>query len=247
MTIDPLTPDQQFPDQEQQMTQDAPTDTPIETGTLEYDTEPEHEWLEDEPEELPRRPRRKLLSPVPLTLLVILLLAGAFFAGVQVEKGQSSSTGTSGGLPSGLAALRSRLGAGTAGASSSAKATGASSGFPGASGAGGGFPGTGGLSGAGVTTGEVSFASGNTLYVTGSEGNTVKVSAPDGTKVSKTVTTNVHGIHPGDTVVVTGSKNNNGSVSASSITISSSGASSTGASGSSSTSGSAAQQLFGAG
>ncbi len=217
-------------------------DTPIETSTLDYEAEPEEEWLE-EPEELPRRPRRKLLAPVPVALLAVLLVACAFFAGVEVEKGQTSSS-TTGGLPSGLAALRSRLGSGT-GSPSSTTSTGSSgSGFPSA----GGFRGASGLAGGGLTTGEVSFANGNTLYVTSSEGNTVKVSAPAGTKVSKTVTTNVHNIHPGDTVIVTGSKNKNGSVSASSITISSSGGSGTNGTGSSSTSGSsAAQQLFGAG
>lgn len=223
-------------------------DTPIETSTLDYDTEPEEEWLE-EPEELPRRPRRKLLgpggNPIALALLVVLLLAGAFFAGVEVEKGQTSS-GTSAGLSSGFAALRSRLAAGgtSSGSSTSSSSTGSSG--SGVSGA-GGFPGGGFAGGGGVTTGEVSFASGSTLYVTSSEGNTVKVSAPAGTKVTKTVTTSVHGIHPGDTVVVTGSKNKNGSVSASSITISSSGGSTSGDTGSSSTSGSSTQQLFGAG
>jgi hypothetical protein len=227
------------------MTEDAP----IETSTLAYDTEPEDEWLE-EPEELPRRPRRKLFSPVPVTLFVVLLVAGAFFAGVEVEKGQTSPS-TSGGLPSGLAALRSRLGAA---ATSGSGAKGSGAGFPsglfrgagGASGAGsGGFSGVGGLAGGGVTTGEVSFASGNTLYVATSEGNTVKVNAPQGTTVSKTVSTNVHGIHPGDTVVVRGSQNKNGSVSASSITISPSSGSSTGGASSPSTGGGATQQLFG--
>ena len=70
------------------------------------DIEPDEEWLEDEPEEAPPRPRRKLLSPLPMTLLVVLLIVGGFFAGVEVEKGQSSS-GSTGGVPAGLAALRS--------------------------------------------------------------------------------------------------------------------------------------------
>lgn len=237
------------------MTQDIPT----EASTLDYDPEPEEEWLE-EPEELPRRPRRKLLAPLPVTLFVILLLAGAFFAGVEVEKGQTSSS-TSGGLPSGFAALRSRLGAGGTSSSSTTGGSGATgssgtglpsagAGLPDASG--GGFPGAGGLAGSGITTGEVSFANGNTLYVTSSEGNTIKVSAPQGIKVSKTVTTGVNSIHPGDTVIVRGTQNKNGSVSASSIAISSSGGSGTSATGSSSTgggggAGSSTPQLFGAG
>lgn len=237
-------------------------DTPIEPDTLDYDAEPEDEWLDEPEEELPRRPRHRLLgaggNPIAVTLVAILLLAGAFYAGVEVEKGQTSSS-TTAGLPSGLAALRSRLGASGAGASSTSGASGSSgagssaagsSGFPAGAGrffggSGGGFPGAGGLAGGGVTTGEVSFANGNTLYVTSSEGNTVKVSAPAGTTVSKTVTTNVHGIHPGDTVVVRGTQNKNGSVSASSITISSSGGSGTSHSGSSTTGGGGLAQLFG--
>jgi hypothetical protein len=221
-------------------------DPTIDTTPLDYDAEPENEWLE-EPEQTPRRPRRRLLAPVPVTLLVVLLLAGAFFAGVEVEKGQTSS-GTSAGLPAGLSALRSRLGTGGAASSGSSSSTRGSSGggFAGA----GGFSGAGGGSfpGGGATTGEVSFASGNTLYVTSSEGNTVKVSAPAGTKVSKTVSTNLNSIHPGDTVVVRGTQNKNGSVSASSISISSSGGSSnSGASNASTGGGGSTQQLFGGG
>jgi hypothetical protein len=261
------------------MTQE--TDIPSETNTLDYDAEFEgeeaaadEEWL-DEPEELPRRPRRKLLGaggdPIALTLFVILLLAIAFFAGVQVEKGQNSSS-TSGSLGSGLAALRSRLAgralSGSSGSSSGGSSTGSSgTGFPSAGGlpsgaagagagsSGGGFLGGGGLASAGITAGEVSFANGNTLYVTSSEGNTVKVSAPEGTRVTKTVTTGVSSIHPGDTVVVRGSQNKNGSVSSSSIAISSSGGSSTSGTGGSGSAGTGAggggagatPQLFGAG
>jgi hypothetical protein len=216
-----------------------------EPDALEYEQE---DWLVDE-DELPPRPRRKLLSPVPLTLMAVLLIALAFFAGVQVEKGQSSSTG-GGGLPSGFAALRARFGAtGATGASGTTGASGAgaaSSGFPGGtSGAtGGGFAG-GGAFGA-LTRGEVSYVSGNTLYVVTGEGNTVKVSAADGTRVSKTVSTNVHSIHPGDTVVVTGSQSG-GSVKASSITVGSGGSSSSAAGSTGSSSAGGSQQLFGSG
>ena len=53
------------------------------------DIEPDEEWLEDESEETPPRPRRKLLSPLPMTLLVVLLIVGGFFAGVEVEKNRA--------------------------------------------------------------------------------------------------------------------------------------------------------------
>ena len=177
-------------------TQDTQAD---EEAQLDYGHDVEDDWLE-ETEEPPRRPRRKLLSPVPAILLVILLVAMAFFAGVKVEKGQSSSS-TSSGFPAGLAALR---GASSGSSSSSRTTTGTTTGGGGGFPSGGGFPGAGGLSG-GLTTGEVSYVSGSTLYVNSGE-NTVKVSAPTGTKVSKTVSTSVHSIHPGDTVIVRGSQ-----------------------------------------
>jgi hypothetical protein len=216
-------------------------ETPIdEEMQLDYGDEAENEWFEDSGE-LPRRPRRKLLSPLPAILLVVLLVATAFFAGVKVEKGQSSSS-TSSGFPAGLAALRA---AGSGSSSSSRTTTGSTTGGGGGFPSSGGFPGAGGLSG-GLTTGEVSYVSGSTLYVNSGE-NTVKVSAPAGTKVSKTVSTSVHSIHPGDTVIVRGSQSGKGSVTASSISISSTG-SGTGTSSSSGSSGAgAAAQLFGSG
>jgi len=220
--------------------QDPPVEEEVQ---LDYGDEAEDDWFE-EPDELPRRPRRKLLSPVPVALFVVLLVAVAFFAGVQVEKGQGSSS-ASGGLASSFAALRSARGASSGGA-------------PGSSGAAAGFPGGGGASfGSGaLTTGEVSYIDGNTLYVVSGE-STVKVSVPAGAKVSKTVSTNVHSIHPGETVVVRGSKGTDGNVKASSITIGSggltglfgggAGASSRGGAGSGGSSGGSTQQLFGSG
>ena len=53
------------------------------------------EWLE-EPAELPRRPRRRLLGPIPLALLGVLLVACGFIGGVLVEKGQGSSSSSGG-------------------------------------------------------------------------------------------------------------------------------------------------------
>jgi len=198
--------------------------TAPETTELEYEpdvdyehAEQENEWLDDE-SELPRRPRRRLLTPIPVALLAVLLIAGGFIGGVLVQKGQggtaSPSGRASGDFPS-LAALKGAVpGAGAGGGTSSAggsTANGGPSAFPGIRGAGSG----------GVTTGEVAYVRGNTLYVTDSQGNTVKVSATAGSKVTKTVSTKASSIHPGATVVVLGSKAKNGSISASSISVSS--------------------------
>lgn len=197
--------------------------TAPETTELEYEpdvdyepAEQEDEWLDDE-SELPRRPRRRLLTPIPLALLAALLIACGFIGGVLVQKGQGGTASPSGGasgFPSGLAALKGAVpGAGAAGGKSSAGGSGAKGGTS-------GFPGLGGAGG-GVTSGEVAYVRGSTLYVTDSQGNTVKVSAAAGSKVTKTVSTKANRIHPGATVVVLGSKAKNGSISASSISVSS--------------------------
>jgi hypothetical protein len=187
------------------LTRDAAADAP---STLAYEPiEEEDDWL-DGPEELPRRPRRRLLAPVPVALLAVLVTACGFIAGVLVEKGQTTSSGTS---ASGAASIASRF----------AAVRGGSSGASGSSAASGLFSGSGG---AGATTGSVAFISGSTLYVTTSEGNTVKVTTSPASTVTKTVKAEVKGIHPGETVVVTGPTGANGSISAESIRVGSSSA-----------------------
>ena len=176
------------------------------------------EWLDEAPE-LPRRPRSRLLAPVPLALLGVLLLACGFIGGVLIEKGQSSSASASGSSGAGLAARFAALrsGAGSAGPSTGDAAGAASPG--GASAGGSGFPG--GF--ARPTSGTVAYVSGSTLYVTEAEGNTVKVTTSPATTVSKQVKGHVDGIHPGETVAISGSTASNGSVSAETIRVGSEG------------------------
>jgi hypothetical protein len=189
------------------------------------------EWPEEQPRELPRRPRRRLLgagaNPIPLALLGVLLIAGGFIAGVLVEKGQSNSSSPStggAGLAARLAALRGAAGAGSTATGAGASSTGSGASSTGGGADGGGFAGRfGGLGGAGAaggaTIGEVAYISGNTLYVTNTEGNTVKVTTSPGASITKTVKAEVHGIHPGEMVVVRGTKGSNGAVTAESISV----------------------------
>jgi hypothetical protein len=201
--------------------------TAPETSELDYEpAEPQDEWL-DEPEELPRRPRRRLLAPVPLALLAALLVACGFIGGVLVQKGQGG-TGSAGGASSGFASRLAALKEAAPGASRTAGGASPGGGSASRSGA-GGFPGLGGSTGGGVTTGEVAYVRGDTLYVTDSQGNTVKVTASAAAKVTKAVSTKAQSIHPGSTVVVLGSKAKNGAIRATSITVDS--ATSTGATG----------------
>lgn len=165
--------------------------------------------------ELPRRPRRRLLTPIPLALLGVLLIACGFIGGVLLEKGQGSpsASSSSNALASRFAALRSGAVGGGAGISSSATG----------GGGGGGLATTGAASAAGATIGQVAYVSGSTLYVTDPEGNTVKVRTSAASTVTKTVRAEVKSIHPGETVIVTGGAGSNGAIRAESIRVSETG------------------------
>jgi hypothetical protein len=169
------------------------------------------------PEELPPRPRRRFLAPLPIALLGVLLIACGFIGGVLVEKSQSSSSisgsGASG-VAARFAALRSAGGGATTGGSPSGGAGSGGGGFA------GGFAGRFGGAGGGAVIGEVAYIQGHNLYVTNAEGNTVKVTTSAASAITKTVSTDVHGIHPGDTVIVRGPKGSSGALSAESITVS---------------------------
>jgi hypothetical protein len=228
---------------EQQTIHDPAQDIAVQAPeTLAYEPiEEEQDGWAEEPEELPARPRRRLVTPIPLALLGVLLIAGGFIAGVQVQKGESSSSASTGaGATAGLASRFAALRGGTSSTGSSAKAP---------SGAAGGFPGT----GAGATrptSGTVAYLDGSTLYVTSSEGNTVKVKTSPSTGVTKTVKTKVKGIYPGETVTVTGATGSNGTVSAESISVglaAAIGASGTSGTGGGGSGGSGAAALFGSG
>lgn len=227
-----------------QQAQDAPTLTHDLDGDEREGAEQERyaqlqdaEW--EEPEEMPARPRRKLLTPLPVALLAVLTAALGFWVGVKVQKNQGSSAGGSSSLASAFAGLRAGASTGK-GKSSTGSSSGVPSGFPGAGGV------AGGAGSSNVTTGEVTYVDGHTIYVSNSDGNTVKVLAGEGTTITETVTTHVHSIHPGDTVVVQGSKGSNGEVDATSMSLSSSTSSGSGTS-SSSSGATSASSLFGAG
>jgi hypothetical protein len=77
---------------------------------------------------------------------------------------------------------------------------------------------------ANATVGQVADVHGKTLYVTGSDGATVKVKTTANTKVTRNAVSQVHRVHPGDTVIVQGSKAGNGTVRASRVTATASNA-----------------------
>jgi hypothetical protein len=166
------------------------------------------DW-DEQAEELPGRPRRRLLAPLPVALLVVLMTACGFIGGVLAEKGQNASSSGASTAASALASRFAALRSGATGATGSA----------GAGGLGGGAGGFFGAGGGGSTVGQVSFVQNGTLYVTNSEGNTIKVTAGAGATVTKTTKSSLKGIHPGETVVVRGTTGENGAIDAESIRV----------------------------
>jgi hypothetical protein len=169
-----------------------------------YEPIEQEQWLSDA-RELAARPRRRLLSPAPLALLGVLLVACGFIAGVLVEKGQTSE-----GPSSAASGLSSRI-------------TGVRSAFSGGGSTGGGFAARLG-SGGGATIGQVAYVHGGLLYVTNAQGNTVKVRTSEASSITKTVKADLKQIHPGETVTVTGETSSGGAILARSISVGSSAA-----------------------
>jgi hypothetical protein len=198
------------------------------------DYETEQVW-DREPNELPPRRRRRLLTPLTGALLGVLLVGCGFLAGVLVEKGQVG--GTTAASPFAARGAGARAGGGGGGG--------------GGGGAGGGAAGALGGQGGAATVGQVSTVRGRTLYVQDTQGNTIKVGLPTGANVIRTTTSRVGAIHPGDTVIVQGSQGANGTVNASSVRATAAGAAATaGGGGSRAGSGSASGAvgaLFGSG
>ena len=65
--------------------------------------------------------------------------------------------------------------------------------------------------------GQVAMVRGHTLYVVDQQGNTLKVTTVKGGAVTRTTSSRVPSIHPGDSVVVQGTRRSDGTVAASSV------------------------------
>ena len=148
-------------------------------------------------EELPRRERRRLVTPVGIAAAVVAIAALGFLGGVEVQKSRASDTPTG------------RLAGGFPGAAGGGRA-GTQGGAPGAAGAGAAQQ-------TGATVGEVSSVDGKTIYVDDASGTTLRVKLAKGGKVTRTAVTGAASIHPGDTVIVQGETADSGTVVASSI------------------------------
>jgi hypothetical protein len=182
---------------------------------------------------LPPR-RRRGLAPLTAILGVCLVAALAFFGGVEAQKheggsGNSSANGARAGQLASLAGnggatggFGGRRNGGGFGAGAGAGAGQGAGGFGGGGGGGGGGFGGGGFAGGaggGVTSGTVKLIKGTSLYVTDTSGNTVKVAVTGSSAVTRTETTTIAGIHPGDTVLAVGTAGKNGTVAATQVRV----------------------------
>jgi hypothetical protein len=168
-------------------------------------------------EELPRRERRRLVTPAGVIAAGVTIAAAGFFGGVQVQK----SRGDTGGAGTGAFAGARQGGFGGAGRGTGATSGGqAGAGGPGA--APGGSQSGAGAALAGATVGQVASVDGSTIYVDGQSGTTVKVKLAKGGTVTRTAKAKASEIHPGDTVIVQGETADSGTVVASSIRATSS-------------------------
>jgi hypothetical protein len=157
------------------------------------------------------RARRSRVNIATAGLAALTLAAGAFYAGVSVEKSHAKSSTTGN-----VAAAFSRFAAGRTGG---AGATGAG----GAAGATGGR-GAGAAGGAGVTVGRVKLVDGKNVYVTDTSGGITKVVTDSASTITVSSSGKVSDVKPGDTVIVRGAAAKDGSVTATSLTDSGAGA-----------------------
>jgi hypothetical protein len=212
------------------------------------------EYEDDDEGRMPRRPRRRLLTPWSALLLTAMMCAIGFYVGVRVEKGHIASSPTTIGAGAGFAGRAAAAAGGTtSGSAAGASAAGGSAaGRSAAGGSAAAAPGSAGAAGfaarfgaGNATFGTVASVNGKTLTLTEASGDTVTVKLTLATKISKTETAKRGQIHPGDTVTVSGVTGKSGTVSA--ATVTDSGARTTGSSsgsGGSSGGGSSVSSLF---
>jgi hypothetical protein len=142
--------------------------------------------------------RTRITTPTTRVLLALVVVAGAFLGGAQLDRWQRPS---SAGGATNFAAIAAQFGRGRAGASGASGATGAT----GATGASGAF------GAGGATIGTVKLVDGSNVYVQDLQGNTIKVTTKPTTTVSVTNTGKASQLAPGSTVIVQGKQSADGS------------------------------------
>jgi hypothetical protein len=157
----------------------------------------------------PVEPRRRSRVNIATAVLAALVFAaGAFYAGVRVEKSKAK-TSTTGSLAAAFSRFAGARGTGAAGGTG-ARGTGTGTGL-------------GGAAAAGVTVGTVKLVDGNNVYVTDTAGGITKVAVGSSATVTVSSSGKVSDVKPGDTVIVRGAAGSDGTVNATSLSDSGAG------------------------
>jgi hypothetical protein len=184
------------------------------------DAEPEDERRDGLAEELAHAAPKRWWNRGTVVLAGLVLLAGGFVGGVQVQKNWGTQSGVTGGFPAGFngaaAGGAGRYGGGTGGAGRGGAGGYGSTGGFGAPQSGQGQPGAAAASSG--TTGTVKLVDGSTIYVQTPDGNLVTVNTTGKTTVSAASATTLKSIKAGQTVTVQGTTGSDGSVAATSVT-----------------------------
>ena len=167
------------------MTLDAPT--------LEH-PDPPYPAVDDDVDVFVAPRRRRVLSSATWALLIALVGAGGFVAGVKAQRHSGSTTTSAAALANAF-----RNGGGPPGA--------------GATGAGN----SGGAAQAGATVGQIKLVDGDNVYVSDAQGNIVKVHVASTVAVSVTKSGTVADLKAGSNVLVRGAAGVDGTVEATSV------------------------------
>ena len=227
---------------------DKPRTRRLDMSAIPYEPDQENTWddEQDEPLELPGRPRRRFLNRWSAASLALLACGAGFYAGVRVEKGQlanSPSTArcfSSPSLGGSHRALHQR--------SDRQRCQRRSLRFVERIPAWRWRHPRGSIRWRRLDRHDLRASTGNTIYTTEASGNVVQVKLSSATTITKSLGVSKRSLHAGDSVVIQGAKNSDGTISATSVSDSGASDTSTGSGATSSSSGSsAANSLFGSG
>jgi hypothetical protein len=175
-------------------------------------------FADDLSDQLAARAPRRYHTRATVVLAALVLLAGGFLAGAQVQKHFGTAAGGSGRTANG-SNLAGAGGAGFGGGGFAGRQGGTGRGGAGATGAGapiGGAP-VGGAA-ANTTTGTVKLVDGTTVYIQTPDGNVVTVKTNGSTSVQVAQNGALSDLTPGAQVTVEGSAGSDGTVTATKVT-----------------------------
>jgi hypothetical protein len=173
-------------------------------------------FADDLSEQLAARAPRRYYTKATVVLAGLVLLAGGFFAGAQVEKNYGTPVGGSSGRTANGSNLAGAGGAGGFGGGFAGRGGQNGAGQNGAGATGGATP-TGGAA-ANTTTGTVKLVDGTTVYIQTPDGSVVTVKTNGSTSVQVAQNGALSDLTPGAQVTVEGATGSDGTVTATKVT-----------------------------